>query len=115
MVGWKSEAWNEGQHDRAAFRRIEEAGPQRGRMGDRLGSQAISLQKLLAASQGNASLLEVLQQIQATATTQAAVTGTTAKTPLDCRSAKSFFPSFPAGLCRCEHDRWFLHCPDHKS
>ena len=46
-----------------------------------MGSQAISLQKLLAASQGNASLLEVLQQIQQASTGQAAVTGTTPAAP----------------------------------
>jgi hypothetical protein len=46
-----------------------------------VGSQAISLQKLLAASQGNASLLEVLQQMQQASSGQAAVIGTTPASP----------------------------------
>jgi hypothetical protein len=42
-----------------------------------MGSPAISSQKLLAASQGNPDLLEVLRSIQGVSTLQQAVTGTT--------------------------------------
>ena len=42
-----------------------------------MGSSSISLQKILAATQGNPDLLDVLTQIKAGATQQEAVTGTT--------------------------------------
>jgi hypothetical protein len=59
-----------------------------------LGAQAISLQRLLAASQGNASLLEVLQQIQAVATIQAVVTGKTVKAPPRLQVSQIVLPRF---------------------